>query len=74
MPGHSVLVLKSRMQAYGKALHEKHPEDVHLGLADLFTRFAGAPDEPQLVALCLDCCRSLNRIFLNEIASLGKTA
>lgn len=74
MPGHSVVVLKTRMEAYQKALHERHPEDVHLNVADLFTRFAGAPDEPQLVALCLDSCRAMNRVFIDEIAALGKAA
>lgn len=74
MPGHSVVVLKSRMEAYGKALHEKHPEDSHLNVADLFTRFAGAPDEAGLVALCLDTCKAMNQTFIREITLLGKKA
>jgi hypothetical protein len=72
MPGHSVVVLKSRMEAYHRALHEPHPEDVHLNVADLFTRFSGAPDEAQLVPLCLDTCKSMNQAFVDEIRSLGK--
>jgi hypothetical protein len=72
MPGHSVVVLKSRMEAYQRSLHEKHPEDVHLNVADLFTRFSGAPDDAQLVELCLDTCKSLNLAFIDEIKALGK--
>jgi hypothetical protein len=71
MPGHSVVILKSRMDSYHKALHEKHPEDAHLNVADLFTRYAGAPDDPLLVTLCLDVCKEMNQAFLDEIASLG---
>ena len=71
MPGHSVLVLRTRLEAYDKALHDRHPEDPHLNVADLFTRFCGAPDEPQLVTLCLDTCKAMNQAFLDEVASLG---
>ncbi len=71
MPGRSVALWMGRMQAYGEALHRPHPEDVHLNVADAFTRFAGAPDDPQLVTLCLDTCRSLNQTFIDAIASLG---
>ena len=52
---------------------EPHPEDPHLNVADRFTRYAGAPDEPQLVTLCLDTCKALNRVFLDEIGALGKS-
>lgn len=72
LPGHSVVVLKSRLETYDKALHDKHPEDPHLNVADLFTRYAGAPDEPELVRLCLDTCKAMNQAFVDEIASLGK--
>ena len=72
MPGHSVVVLKARLEAYDKALHDTHPEDPHLNVADLFTRYAGSPDDPQLVSLCLDTCRAMNQAFIDEIASLGK--
>lgn len=72
MPGHSVVVLKSRLETYDKALHEKHPEDPHLNVADLFTRYSGAPDEPMLVSLCLDTCKAMNQAFIDEVASLGK--
>jgi hypothetical protein len=72
MPGHSVLVLKSRLESYDKALHEKHPEDPHLHVADRFSRYCGAPDAPQLTALCLDTCKAMNQAFVDEIASLGK--
>jgi hypothetical protein len=71
MPGHSVLILKSRVDAYHKAMHEKHPEDPHFNVADLFTRYAGAADDPQLVTLCLDTCKAMNQSFLDEVASLG---
>jgi hypothetical protein len=70
-PGQGVLLLKNRIQAYAQALHGEHAEDPHLNVADRFTRYAGAPDEPQLTTLCLDTCKSLNRAFLDEIASLG---
>jgi hypothetical protein len=72
VPGHGVALLKSRMQSYARALHEKHPEDPHLNVADRFTRYAGCADEPQLTALCLDTCKLLNRAFLDEIASLSR--
>jgi hypothetical protein len=73
MPGHSVVVLKSRMEVYHRALHERHPEDVHLNVADLFTRFAGAPDDAQLTTLCLDTCKSMHQAFLDEVKSLGRS-
>jgi hypothetical protein len=72
MPGHSVAILKSRLDAYDRALHEPHPEDRHLNVADLFTRFAGAADNARLVTLCLDTCKAMNQSFIDEIASLGK--
>ncbi len=72
MQGRSVLMMLSRMRAYSEALHLAHPEDPHLHVADRFTRFAGAPDDPELVALCLDTCKALNRAFLDEIASLSE--
>jgi hypothetical protein len=71
MPGHSVALLKQRMEAYAKALHEAHPEDPHLNLADRFSRYVGAPDAPALVSLCLDTCKSLHQKFMDDIASLG---
>lgn len=74
MPGHSVVVLKSRLEAYDKALHQPHPEDAHLNVADLFTRYSGSPDAPELTALCLDTCKALNQAFVDEIASLGRPA
>ncbi len=72
MPGHAVATLRARMQAYDEALHQPHPEDAHLNVADRFTRFAGHPDDPRLVALCLDTCKALNQAFLDAIADLGK--
>lgn len=72
MPGHAVATLKARLAAYDEAIHTPHPEDPHLNVADRFTRFAGSPDEPRLVDLCLETCKDLNRAFLAEIASLGK--
>jgi hypothetical protein len=71
----AVGLLASRLKAYGAALHGNHPEDPHLGLADAFTRFCGSPDEPGLVALCLDTCKAMNRRFLKELSEFGlKTA
>jgi hypothetical protein len=64
-------LLAQRLKAYSAALHGKHPEDPHLGVADAFTRFCGAPDEPGLVRLCLDTCRSMNRRFLKELSDFG---
>jgi hypothetical protein len=71
-PRQSVLLLKERMESYAEALHRPHPVDPHLNVADRFTRAMGAPDEPALVKLCLNCCKSLNEAFLEEIKSLGR--
>jgi hypothetical protein len=70
-PQKAVGLLANRMKVYGAALHGKHPEDPHLGLADAFTRFCGAPDQGDLVSLCLDTCKALNRRFLQELSELG---
>jgi hypothetical protein len=70
-PQKAVGLLANRMKVYGAALHGKHPEDPHLGLADAFTRFCGAADQPDLVSLCLDTCKALNKQFLKELSELG---
>jgi hypothetical protein len=70
-PQKAVGLLANRLKVYGNALHGKHPEDPHLALADAFTRFCGAPDQGDLVSLCLDTCKSLNRRFLQELSELG---
>lgn len=67
----AVGLLASRLKAYGAALHGPHPEDPHLAVADAFTRFCGAPDAPDLVRLCLDTCKAMNRRFLKELADFG---
>lgn len=67
----AVGLLASRIKAYTAALHGQHPEDPHLGVADSFTRFCGAPDEPGLVAFCLDTCKAMNRRFLKELSDFG---
>lgn len=67
----AVGLLASRLKAYTQALHGAHPEDPHLGVADAFTRFCGAPDDPALVTHCLDTCKALNRRFLKELSELG---
>jgi len=67
----AVGLLASRLKAYGKALHDQHPEDPHLAVADAFTRFCGNADEPGLVALCLDSCKAMNRRFLKELSDFG---
>lgn len=74
MQGRSVTMLLSRMRAYSAALHQPNPEDPHLNVADYFSRMAGAPDDPELVTLCLDACKALNRVFLDEMAALGGEA
>ncbi len=70
-PQKAVGLLANRLKTYGTALHGKHPEDPHLALADAFTRFCGAPDQADLVSLCLDACKGLNRTFLKELSELG---
>jgi hypothetical protein len=70
-PEKAVGLLANRLKVYGAALHGKHPEDPHLALADAFTRFCGAPDQADLVSLCLDTCKALNRQFLKELSELG---
>lgn len=67
----AVGMLASRIKAYTAALHGAHPEDPHLGVADSFTRFCGAPDDAGLVTFCLDTCKSLNRRFLKELSDFG---
>jgi hypothetical protein len=67
----AVGMLASRIKAYTKALHGEHPEDPHLAVADVFTRFCGAPDDPGLVSFCLDTCKGLNRRFLKELSDFG---
>lgn len=73
-PKAAVLMARSRLASYDKALHDPHPEDRFLNVADAFTRFCGAADEPDLVRICLDACRDLNRAFIDEIKSLGIVA
>ena len=70
-PQKAVGLLANRIKVYGAALHGQHPEDPHLAVADAFTRFCGSADQPDLVKLCLDTCKSLNRIFLKELSGLG---
>jgi hypothetical protein len=70
----AVGLLGARLKAYTQALHGGHPEDPHLGLADAFTRFCGAADEPALVSLCLDACKAMHQRFIDEIAALGRQA
>jgi hypothetical protein len=67
----AVTQMASRLMAYDKALHGGHPEDAHLAVADAFTRFCRAADQPELVSLCLDTCKALNKRFMDEVASLG---
>jgi len=69
----AVGLLASRIKGYTAALHGAHPEDPHLGVADAFTRFCGAPDDQGLVTLCLDTCKGLNRRFLKELSDFGLT-
>jgi len=68
----SVTIMRDRIRAYGDALHQPHPEDPHLALADCFSRYVGAPDDPELVSLCLDTCRAMHGRFMDEIKSLSK--
>ncbi len=70
-PQKAVGLLANRLKVYGAALHGKHPEDPHLAVADAFTRFCGAADQGDLVSLCLDTCKALNRRFLQELSELG---
>jgi hypothetical protein len=70
-PQKAVGLLGNRMKVYTAALHGQHPEDPHLALADAFTRFCGVADQPELVSLCLDTCKALNRAFLKELSELG---
>lgn len=70
-PQKAVGLLGNRMKVYGAALHGQHPEDPHLAVADAFTRFCGAADQEDLVGLCLDTCKALNRLFLQELTELG---
>lgn len=67
----AVTQMASRLLAYDKALHGDHPEDAHLAVADAFTRFCKAADQPELVALCLDTCKKLNKRFIDEVATMG---
>jgi hypothetical protein len=67
----AVGLLANRLKTYNAALHGPHPSDPHLGVADAFTRFCGAADEPGLVTLCLDTCKALNRRFLKELSDYG---
>ncbi|HTB33516.1 MAG TPA: hypothetical protein VK842_01515 [bacterium] len=67
-------LLGSRLKAYDRALHGQHPEDPHLAVADAFTRFCGAADEPTLVTLCLDACKDMHQRFIQEITELGRQA
>lgn len=70
-PQKAVGLLANRLKVYEKALHSAHPEDPHLGVADAFTRFCGSADQPELVSLCLDTCKALNKLFLKELSELG---
>ena len=70
-PQKAVGLLANRIKVYAGALHGKHPEDPHLAVADAFTRFCGAADDPGLVRLCLDTCKAMNRAFLKELSDLG---
>jgi len=68
----AVGIMGARMKAYSEALHGgRHPEDPHLAVADVFTRFCGAPDEHSLVSLCLDACKDLHGRFLRELTEFG---
>jgi hypothetical protein len=67
----AVGLLANRLKTYTAALHGQHPEDPHLAVADAFTRYCGAPDDPGLVSFCLDTCKSLNRRFLKELSDFG---
>jgi len=71
-PSHGVALLMNRVQSYTQALHETHPEDPHLNVADRFSRNVGCADEQQLTTLCLDTCKFLNKAFLDEISALGR--
>ena len=70
-PQKAVGLLANRLKVYHTALHGKHPEDPHLAVADAFTRFCGAADQSDLVGLCLDTCKALNKAFLKELGELG---
>lgn len=70
----AVGLLGARLKAYTLALHGEHPQDPHLAVADVFTRFCGAADERSLVSLCLDTCKSMHQRFIDEIAELGRQA
>jgi hypothetical protein len=67
----AVGILAARLKAYGEALHGQHPEDPHLAVGDLFTRACGSADAPELLSLCLDTCKAMNRRFLKELSDFG---
>jgi hypothetical protein len=68
----AVGLLASRIKAYTQALHGNlHPEDPHLAVADAFTRFCGAADDPALVTLCLDTCKEMHGRFMKELTDFG---
>lgn len=71
-PGHAVTTLRERVRAYAEALHLPHAEEPHLHVADRFSRYVGAADEPLLTELCLDACRRLHQSFLEEMATLPR--
>jgi hypothetical protein len=67
----AVGILAARLKAYGAALHGQHPEDPHLAVGDVFTRACGSADAPELLSLCLDTCKAMNRRFLKELSDFG---